>query len=358
MEALVEEIACYKEREALFAGPSLSSYDTPKDKKEHSMTITSPFHAQSTAAEVIAGHDLSGKIALVTGASSGLGIETARALLSAHAEVILAVRDTAKGERIAQELRAATKNEQAHVLALDLASLTSVHQAAEQFRAHWSRLDLLINNAGVMATPLGYTPDGFEWQFGTNHLGHYLLTRLLLPTLEEAAPARVVVLSSSAHRRSDVHFEDLNYQHRPYDKWEAYGQSKTANALFAVGLTRHFGSRGIMANAVNPGAIRTGLQQHLSQEDLQERGWLDEEGNWINTQSWKSLAQGAATSVWAAVGHELDGVGGRYLEDCQEAMLLDPGAPFPGYGCLPYARDPEHAERLWIVSQELIGREQ
>ncbi len=147
-----------------------SSYDIIKDKKEHSMTITSPFHAQSTAAEVIAGHDLSGKIALVTGASSGLGTETAHALLSAHAEVILAVRDTAKGERIAQELRAATKNERAHVLALDLASLASVRQAAEQFRAHWSRLDLLINNAGVMATPQRYTPDGFEWQFGTNHL--------------------------------------------------------------------------------------------------------------------------------------------------------------------------------------------
>jgi NAD(P)-dependent dehydrogenase (short-subunit alcohol dehydrogenase family) len=153
------------------------------------MTITSPFHTHSTAAEVIAEHDLTGKTAIVTGASSGLGIETARALLSGHAEVILAVRDTAKGERVAQALRASTSNTQAHVLALDLGSLAGVRQVAEQFRARWSKLDLLINNAGIMATPQGYTPDGVEQQFGTNHLGHYLLTLLLLPPLQAAAPS-------------------------------------------------------------------------------------------------------------------------------------------------------------------------
>ena len=317
------------------------------------MTITSAFNAHSTDLEVIAGHDLTGKTALVTGASSGLGVETARALLSAHAEVILAVRDTTKGEAVAQQLCTATKNEQAHVLEIDLGSLASIRQAVEQFQAHWSKLDLLINNAGIMATPKSYTPDGFESQFGTNHLGHYLLTRLLLPALQAAAPSRVVVLSSSGHRFSDVHFDDLQYHRRPYDKWEAYGQSKTANALFAVGLTQHFSSQGITANAVNPGGTRTGLQQHLTTEEMRALGWMDEAGN--VTSRLKTPEQGAATSVWVAVGHELDGIGGRYLENCQESAPLDPGMPFPGYGYLPYALDAEHAERLWTVSQELVG---
>lgn len=319
------------------------------------MTITSLFNAQSTAASVIAGHDLSGKTALVTGASSGLGVETARALLLAHAEVILAVRDPAKGQRVAQQLRGTTGNTQVHLLGIDLGSFASIRQAAEQFCARWSKLHVLVNNAGVMATPQGSTSDGFELQFGTNHLGHYLLMRLLLPAMLASAPARVVVLSSSAHRRSDVHFDDLNYQHRPYNKWEAYGQSKTANALFAVGLTQHFGNRGITANAVNPGGTHTGLQQQLSPEDLLALGWIDQEGH--DTSNFKTPEQGAATSVWAAVGQELDGVGGRYLEDCQEALLLDSSAPFPGHGCRPYALDPDHAERLWSVSQAFVGQE-
>lgn len=278
----------------------------------------------------------------------------ARALLSAHAEVILAVRDTAKGEPVAQQLRETTDNTRAQLLSIDLGSLASVRQAAEQFHARWSKLHLLINNAGVMATPQRYTPDGFELQLGTNHLGHALLTLLLLPALQAAAPARVVVLSSSGHRFSDVHFDDLQYLHRSYDKWEAYGQSKTANALFAVGLTQHFGNQGITANAVNPGGTRTGLQQHLTPEEMRALGWVDEEGR--VTSRLKTPEQGAATSVWAAVGHELDGVGGRYLENCQEAAPLDPGMPFPGHGYLPYALDQEHAERLWTVSQELVGR--
>lgn len=315
------------------------------------MTLTSPFHAHSTASEVIAGHDLTGKIALVTGASSGLGVETARALLSAHAEVILAVRDAEKGERVAQQLRGATNNAQAFVLAVDLGSLASVRQAAEQFRARWSKLDLLINNAGIMATPQGYTPDGFELQLGTNHLGHYLLTALLLPALQAAAPARVVVLSSSGHSVSDIHFDDINYRHRPYNKWEAYGQSKTANALFAVSLTRHYGNRGVTANAINPGAIFTGLQQP---EDLRAIGWVDEHGQRTNLLDWKTPEQGAATSVWAAVGQELEGIGGRYLEDCQEAAPFEPEMP-RGHGYLPYALDPDHAERLWTLSQDLVG---
>lgn len=236
-------------------------------------------------------------------------------------------------------------------LRLTFSSLASVRRAAEQFRAHRSKLDLLLNNAGIMATPHEYTPDGFELQFGTNHLGQYLLTRLFLPALLNAAPARVVVLSSSGHGVSGIHFDDINYRHRPYDKWEAYGQSKTANALFAVGLTRHYGSQGITANAINPGAIFTGLQRP---EDLRAIGWIDEHGRRTNLMDWKTPEEGAATSVWAAVGQELEGIGGRYLEDCQEATPRTPQTP-RGHGYLPYALDPAHAERLWTVSQEFVG---
>jgi len=317
------------------------------------MAMTSPFHAQSTASEVIAGHDLTGKTALVTGASSGIGIETARALLAAHAAVILAVRDPAKGESVAQTLREATRNAHTHVVTLDLGSLASVRAAAEQCRARWPTLDILINNAGVMATPQGTTRNGFEVQFGTNHLGHFLLTLLLLPALQAAAPARVVALSSSAHRHSDIHFDDIQYRRRPYDKWEAYGQSKTANALFAVGLTQRFGSHGVTANAVNPGGTHTGLQQHLSHDDLLALGWIDQDGR--ETSNFKTPAQGAATSIWAATGDALDRIGGRYLEDCQEAAPVDPAAPWPGHGYRPYALDPEYADRLWAVSDELVG---
>jgi len=317
------------------------------------MSIVSPFHAKSTALEVVSGHDLSRKTVLITGASSGIGFETARALLTAGAETILAVRDTTKGEGVAQELRASTGNARAHVLEIDLGSLQSVRQAARHFWDRWSRLDILINNAGVMATPHGYTPDGFELQFGTNHLGHYLLTTLLLPALRAAAPARVVALSSSGHRRSDVHFEDLQYRTRPYDKWQAYGQSKTANVLFAVGLTQRHAGDGIIANAVHPGGIRTGLQKYIPEEEWRALGWIDAQGN--VSPLFKTPEQGASTSVWAAVGPELAGVGGLYLEDCQQSTPFDPAKPYTGYR--PYALDPEHAERLWTVSEELVGAE-
>ena len=315
------------------------------------MPITSPFNARSTAKEVIAGHDLSGKTVLVTGASSGIGLETARALLSAHAEVIIAVRDTTKGEGVAQELRAETPDARVHVLSLDLGSLASVRQAAEQFRAQWNKLDLLINNAGIMATPQGYTPDGFEQQFGTNYLGHYLLTQLLLPAIQKAAPARVVSLSSSGHQRSDIHFDDIQFRHRPYNKWDAYGQSKTATALFAVALTYHTSSQGITSNAVHPGGIRTGLQQNLTQEEMHALGWYDEAGN-LNP-VFKTPEQGASTSIWAAVGQELEGIGGLYLEDCHQSTPIALDAPRSSTGYKPYALDPDHAERLWALSSEL-----
>ena len=314
------------------------------------MPITSSFGARSTAAEVVTGHDLTGKTVLITGASSGIGFEAARALLSAHAEVILAVRDLAKGESAARTLQAANPAAQIHVLVLNLGSLASVRQAADQFLARWTKLDLLINNAGIMATPQGYTPDGFEQQFGTNYLGHYLLTRLLLPALQKAAPARVVSLSSSGHRFSDIHFDDIQYHHRPYEKWEAYAQSKTADALLAVALTHYASDQGVTANAVHPGGIRSGLQQHLTQEEMNALGWYDEAGN-LNP-LFKTPEQGASTTVWASVGHELIGIGGLYLEDCQEASPCEPGA---NRGYMPYALNPDHAEQLWKLSQNLVG---
>ncbi|HEV2659433.1 MAG TPA: oxidoreductase [Ktedonobacteraceae bacterium] len=317
------------------------------------MPITSPFSARSTAKEVVSGHNLTGKTALITGANSGIGLETARALLSAHAEVIIAIRNITKGESAVQELRGEIPDAQVHVLQLDLGSLSAIRQAAEQFRARWTKLDLLINNAGIMATPLGYTPDGFEQQFGTNYLGHFLLTLLLLPTLRAAPQARIVSLTSSAHQRSDVHFNDIQYRHRPYDKWEAYGQSKTAAALFAVALTHHIGNQNITANAVHPGGIRTGLQQNLTQDEMHALGWYDDAGN-LNPR-FKTPEQGAATSVWAAVGHELEGVGGLYLEDCHESTPLAPGSPAGSSGYMPYALNPEHAEQLWTLSHDLVG---
>ncbi|HEY4389357.1 MAG TPA: SDR family NAD(P)-dependent oxidoreductase [Ktedonobacteraceae bacterium] len=215
----------------------------------------SSFGARSTASEVIAGHDLSGKTILITGASAGIGYETVRALLSAHAEVIIAGRDRARGEQAVQALQRAYPESPVHFLPLDLGLLASVRQTVEQFFARWNRLDVLINNAAIAAVPLSYTPDGFEQQFATNFLGHFLLAQLLLPALRSAAPARVVSLTSGTHRASDIHFDDIQYRHRPYDKWEAYGQSKTADALLAVALTRRFRAQGITANAVNPGGV-------------------------------------------------------------------------------------------------------
>jgi NAD(P)-dependent dehydrogenase (short-subunit alcohol dehydrogenase family) len=215
--------------------------------------------------------------------------------------------------------------------------------------AHWNTLDVLINNAAIAATPLGYTPDGFERQFATNFLGHFLLALLLLPALRNAAPARVVSLTSGTHRASDIHFDDIQYQHRPYDKWEAYGQSKTADALLAVALTRHYGEQGITANAVNPGGVLTGLQQHLTPEERRAR-YYDAEGKLLP--SFKTPEQGAATTVWACVAPELEGIGGLYLEDCHQAVPYNPEIS-TRTGYMPYALN---AEQLWTITEQLVER--
>lgn len=313
------------------------------------------FDALITASEVIANHDLNGRDVIVTGGASGLGAETARILASAGTRVVLAGRDRAKGEVAADRIRSLVKARSVEFRHLDLGSLTSVAVFAAEYLADRHSLHLLINNAAIMAPPLVYTEDGFESQFGINHLGHFALTIALLPALTEAGTARVVSLSSRAHRRGDINFDDPNYLHRSYDPWEAYGQSKTANALFAVGLTLHYRHTGITANAVMPGTIPTGLQRYLNHEQLLSIGWVASEGDLIPGPGWKTIEQGAATTIWAAVSPELSGVGGYYLQDCAIGRpWTQEGAPPNGY-YLPYALDPERAERLWELSQKLIA---
>lgn len=316
--------------------------------------ITSPFGAKSTAREVVAGHDLSGKVAIVTGAATGIGVETARALAEAGAEVIIAARKPELGEEIANQINEDVGMKRVSFGMLDLSSL----EAIRHFAHRWGdrRLNLLINNAGVMACPLARTVDGLEMQIGTNHFGHFLLSVLLAPNLVDGAAhsghrSRLVSLSSIGHRRSPVNFEDPNYLTRPYDKWEAYGQAKTANSLFAVGFDKRFKDRGVNANAVMPGGIMTPLQRHLPIEEQRALGWLDD--NDQPREGFKTTEQGAATSVWAAVGDELEGIGGLYLEDCNQAVPWSKEAPW--VGVMPHALDPEAAERLWALSVEITG---
>lgn len=306
--------------------------------------ITTPFSAETTAAEVLAGVDLTGRRAIVTGGASGIGVETARALAGAGAEVTLAVRDLAAGERTTADIVGTTGNDRVRVAPLDLADQASV----AAFVAEWAGpLHMLINNAGVMASPLLRTPQGWEMQFATNHLGHFALATGLHRALAAAGTARVVSVSSSAHHRSPVVFDDIHFERRPYDPWSAYGQSKTANVLFAVEATRRWAEDGITVNALMPGGIRTNLQRHVSEEDL-ERLRAAAGGASV----WKTPQQGAATSVLVAASPLLDGVGGRYFEDCNEAVV---GVLSARNGVAEYALDPEAAARLWQVSSEALA---
>ena len=307
-----------------------------------------------TPARVVAGdHDLSGRNVIVTGGASGIGYETAKALAAAGADVMLAVRDRSAGEKAAVAINEAIGADNVVAGTLDLASLASVGSFVDAWGDQ--PLDILINNAGVMATPLLRTAEDLELQIGTNHFGHFVLavglTRALLNAAEYERTARVVALSSIGHRRSDIHWDDPNYLSRPYDKWEAYGQSKTANSLFAVGYNARFEEHGITANAVMPGGIMTPLQRYLPKEEMVAMGWMDEEGN--VREGFKTPEQGASTSVWAAVGEELEGIGGLYLEDCAEAPPWNKDNPMKGV--MPYAIDPDAADRLWALSEEITG---
>jgi NAD(P)-dependent dehydrogenase (short-subunit alcohol dehydrogenase family) len=306
--------------------------------------VTTPFGAQSTAAEVIAGVDLTGKRAIVTGAASGIGSETARALASAGAAVTLAVRDQAAGAKVAHVIIAQTGNQQVTTAALDLADLASVGAFV---RAWTGTLDILVANAGIMATPELRTPQGWELQFATNHLGHFALATGLHDALSQAGHARVVVVSSVGHINGEVLFDDIDFAKHPYDPWAAYSQSKTANILFAVEAARRWAVDGIAVNALNPGRIQgTNLSRHMTAPPVS----FDPAGS--TGVSVKNIEQGAATSVLLAASPLVEGVTGRYFEDCQEAVPYTPGVR---RGVAPYALDPQKAQLLWQVSLDRLA---
>jgi len=316
------------------------------------MRITSPFGPGSTAREVVAGHDLSGLTAIVTGAATGIGVETARALAEAGAHVVIAARKPDLAATVISDIDRTAQGRTEFEM-LDLSDLASVNQFADRWADR--PLDILINNAGVMACPLDRTKDGLEMQLGTNHFGHFLLATRLSSALiagsqASGRPSRVVSLSSIGHVRSDIRWEDPHFRQGGYEKWTAYGQAKTANALFAVGFDNHFRGQGVRANAVMPGGIMTPLQRHLPIEEQRAMGWLDENDQPVT--GFKSTEQGASTSVWAAVGTELEDVGSLYLEDCAQAVPWS--AESPRAGVMAYALDPESAERLWSLSLETV----
>jgi NAD(P)-dependent dehydrogenase (short-subunit alcohol dehydrogenase family) len=314
------------------------------------MTDAPTFDATSTSEEVLAGTDLSGTTALVTGASAGLGVETVRVLSGHGARVVAAARDLRKARRNL-EAAGVEIGDRVTLEEVDLASLDSVRAFTDRVASELDHLDLLVANAGVMACPEGRTVDGFETQFGTNHLGHFLLVNRLVPLLVAGAPSRVVVLSSSGHRISDVDLDDPGFERTPYEAWEAYGRSKTANSLCAVALDRRLAEHGSQAMAVHPGFIITDLGRHLTREtyDALQARWSDAREQPFQ----KTVEQGAATTVWAATSPDLAGQPAWFYEDCARAEPTeDPAAV---HGVRPYAVDPERAEALWALSERLVG---
>ncbi|MFF2160232.1 SDR family NAD(P)-dependent oxidoreductase [Streptomyces sp. NPDC058175] len=317
----------------------MSDNSTPQHK------IGSGFGARSTADDVLEGIDLTGRLALVTGGYSGIGIETTRALTKAGARVVVPARRVGA----AQENLAGIDG--VEVAELDLGDLDSVRAFAAGFLATGRPLDIVIDSAGIMACPETRVGPGWEAQFATNHLGHFALVNRLWPVIEPGG-ARVVSVSSTGHHASPVRWDDVHWRNG-YDKWEAYGQAKTANALFAVELDRLGRDRGVRAFSLHPGGILTPLQRHLPKQEMVERGWIDEDGNLLYPEAFKTPQQGAATQVWAATSPQLNGMGGVYLEDCD---IAEP-APADGtrVGVKEWATDPEQAARLWTLSAELTG---
>jgi NAD(P)-dependent dehydrogenase (short-subunit alcohol dehydrogenase family) len=313
-----------------------------------------PFGATSTTDEVLEGVDLGGKRILVTGVSAGLGVETARVLAAHGAQVVGAARDLEKARRAtAPVLAEAARGGGLELVELDLASLASVRACADALVADGRKFDVVIANAGVMACPKGQTADGFETQFGTNHLGHFVLVNRIAALLKPGG--RLVNLSSSGHRFADVDLEDPNFEHTPYAEFVAYGRSKTANVLFAVEFDRRHRDAGIRATAVHPGGIQTELGRYMTDEVrnalIANINANQPEG--VPAFSWKTIPQGAATSVWAGVVAPADAVGAHFCEDCHVAEIVDD----PGLraGVRAYALNPEHAKALWAKSEEMVG---
>ncbi|RFA33453.1 SDR family NAD(P)-dependent oxidoreductase [Alkalilimnicola ehrlichii] len=319
--------------------------------------MTKTFGAKTTAQEVLGGIDLTGKRFLITGVSSGIGLETARALVAKGASVVGTVRDVPRAEAATASVRdaAAQGGGNLNLIGLDLASLQSVRACADRLLAGGEPFDAIIANAGVMATPFRHTVDGFENQLATNHLGHFALLTRIEPLL--ADNGRAVVLSSQAHRAADVDLDDPNFKRQAYDPFVAYGRSKTANALFAVEFDRRYRDRGIRAASVMPGNSMTDLARHFSPEELQ--GLFETVGKarteaGLPPTELKQVSQAAATSVWAAVVADKDAIGGRYLEDCAIAPIDDTPNPF-AEGVRSYALDADKARQLWAKSEEWIG---
>jgi NAD(P)-dependent dehydrogenase (short-subunit alcohol dehydrogenase family) len=309
--------------------------------------MSKTFGHDSTTDEVLAGVDLSGKRVLVTGVSAGLGVETARALTARGAQVVGAARDLDKARAATQGIPGI------ELIELDLGSLASVRAAADKLVAAGKTFDLVIANAGVMATPFGKTADGFETQFGTNHLGHFVFVNRIAPLMTPGS--RLVNLSSAGHRFSDVDLADPNFERTPYAEFVAYGRSKTANVLFAVEFDRRNRGRGVRATAVHPGGIQTELGRYMSDEvrnALMDQVTRTPQADG-ETFRWKTIPQGAATSVWAGAVASADEVGGRYCEDCHVAEIVD-GEGLRG-GIRPYALDAERAKALWAKSEEMVG---
>jgi len=313
--------------------------------------IGSGFGAATTALEVIRGIDLTGKTAVVTGGYSGIGTETVRALRAAGAAVIVPARDLSKAKDALADMPDVA------IAPIDLADPASIDRFAENFLKNNRALHILINNAGVMAPPLTRDARGYELQFSANHLGHFQLTLRLWPALVAAEGARVISLSSYGHRRAGIDFHDPNFETRPYDRWVAYGQSKTANALFAVGLDSIGHEQGVRAFSVHPGGIVTGLIRHMAQAEIDAYNIIDKDGKPVidPENNKKTPEQGAATSVWCATSPQLDGMGGIYCQDCDIAPALPSNDSPEMRGVRPRATDPVAAGRLWQLSEQLTG---
>ncbi|TPW29136.1 SDR family NAD(P)-dependent oxidoreductase [Martelella alba] len=315
--------------------------------------VGSGFSAKSTAVEVLAGADLGGRTAIVTGGYSGIGLELVRALAAKGVHVIIPVRSPEKAAGALGDIIGDVVT-----MPMDLGDLASVRRFAEKVEAATPKLDFLINNAGIMACPEMRTGPGWEMQFGVNHMGHFALSKGLWPLLKRSPGVRVVALSSTGHKISGIHWDDMDFRDTPYDKWVAYGQAKTANALFANALSRRLRDTGGLAFAVHPGGIFTPLQRHLPKEEMIALGWLGPDGkpSELARQGFKSPEQGAATTAFAATSPLLDGKPGVYCEDCDIALPTDPDSPYARYrGVNAHATDDDAAERLWAISEKRLS---
>lgn len=311
--------------------------------------LNSGFSAKSEPYEILAGKDLSGKVAIVTGGYSGIGLETTRALIDAGARVHVPVRSEDKAKQSLSDIKGVI------VRSMDLGNLDSVRAYAKSVMDSERSIDILINNAGIMACPETRVGNNWESQFGVNHLGHFVLTTELLPLLLAADGSRVVSLSSIAHRRSDILWDDIHFDTTPYEKWTAYAQAKTANALFARGLDLKYSDQGLKALSVHPGGILTPLQRHLGNDEMQALGWTDAQGKLSETAQklFKSSTQGCATSLWAATSEMLNDSGGVYCEDCDIANLANEDSP-RYIDVAPWAASDEGANKLWEITEAML----